>query len=285
MKKILFICTGNTCRSPMAELLFRAYLVQNGLADLCTVESRGLMATAGERATEPAIEAMKLEGLDLSKHRATPFSPQDYSGDTVYVCMTKAHALSLSTVVPPEKILALDVADPYGGDLQTYVHTAKQLKAFCPQIFRAAFGFNQIRLMQKKDVLDVADIEKVSFSTPWTVQGIEEGLENPTGLFLVAESDSKIVGYVGANVILDEVYLNNIAVLPDFRGYGIGKALLLSLISTVKARNAAFVSLEVRESNQAAIKLYESLGFEKKGKRKSFYTAPIEDALILTKNL
>ena len=85
-----------------------------------------------------------------------------------------------------------------------------------------------------------------------------------------------------AQILLDEGYLCNLAVSEAFRRRGIGKALMTAAIECCKAQGCAFLSLEVRPSNTAAVRLYEALGFTKRGERKQFYTLPDEDALILT---
>ncbi len=285
MKNIIFVCTGNTCRSPMAEVLFKNYLKNQGLEALCTVESRGLMAVNGEPAAEHAQTIASDLGLDLSQHGAKFLTQEDLKKNSYYICMTDSHAAMLSQIVPKERVISLRISDPFGGDLNRYKACAEEIKLSFPKVFRFVFSFDTIREMQETDIKAVAEIERASFSVPWTENGLKEGLQNETGRFLVAVRDDVAIGYIGANVILDEAYLNNVAVLPQHRKKGIARALLLSLISRLKAQNTAFVSLEVRNSNAPAIGLYESLGFTKRGLRKNFYSEPTEDALILTKDL
>ena len=102
------------------------------------------------------------------------------------------------------------------------------------------------------------------------------------GLFLVAERDGVAVGYVGCQTVLDEGYITNVAVSPDCRRQGGGRALIGTLVSHAGAQGLAFVTLEARTSNMPAIALYENAGFQKVGVRKNFYTAPVEDALLMT---
>lgn len=285
MKRIIFVCTGNTCRSPMAEVLFQKYLQERGLQALCTVESRGLMTGEGNPAAENAKETVKSMGADLSSHLTHPLTSEDITANTYFICMTESHAQILRQFVTPSKVLTLGVSDPFGGDLNCYKVCAQQMQSAFPKVFRFVFSFDEFREMRETDIKAVAEIEKACFSVPWTEKGLKEGLENETGRFYVAVRDGTAIGYIGANCILDEVYLNNVAVLLDYRKNSIGKALLLSLIAASEAQNAAFVSLEVRRTNTAAIALYEGLGFTQRGVRKNFYTEPTEDALILTKDL
>ena len=83
--------------------------------------------------------------------------------------------------------------------------------------------------------------------------------------------------------VCGEGYFDNIAVLPEFRRQGIGRAIVQALLDFARQHGGAFVSLEVRESNSGAFALYRMLGFRRVGRRRNFYTKPSEDALILTK--
>jgi protein-tyrosine-phosphatase len=125
MKKIMFICTGNTCRSPMAMGLFREMLRQRGIEDV-VCESAGLYAMAGDAAEPNAVEAASELGADISAHHARPFSPYMAQDTDLFVCMTPVHALQLYDI-PEEKkyILAGGVPDPYGGNLEEYRKCAK----------------------------------------------------------------------------------------------------------------------------------------------------------------
>ena len=128
----------------------------------------------------------------------------------------------------------------------------------------------------------LAALEDVCFSTPWTAQGLAEELENPQAHFLTALVGETVAGYIGVQEICGEGYVTNVAVLPEYRRRGIGRALLCAAIDGARARGCAFLTLEVRPSNTGAIRMYESLGFSVMGRRKSFYRSPSEDALIYT---
>lgn len=136
--------------------------------------------------------------------------------------------------------------------------------------------------MNKSHISAVANIEKVCFASPWTEEGIAEELKNPLAHFLVAVGE-EVMGYIGVHEICGEGSITNVAVLPNFRCNGIGKALVSAAINGAKERNCEFITLEVRKSNFPAIFLYSSLGFEQVGLRKNFYSSPTEDAVLMTK--
>ncbi|MGN0555118.1 MAG: ribosomal protein S18-alanine N-acetyltransferase [Candidatus Fimenecus sp.] len=282
MKSIYFICTGNTCRSPMAEGLFRLYLHKMHM-EFITVKSAGLAACSGDPPTQNAVKAAKALGADISEHRANALTPYDFTDNAYFVCMTDSHASVLRAYVPAERQMVLDVPDPFMGDETVYTACARAIFEKMPSVFRFVFGIDAIVKMQKEQVEGIVRIEKECFAHPWTEQGIREELENPTARFFAAIKDGEVVGYIGANNIAGEVYITNVAVLPANRQQGIGALLLSVLLSVSRQENAQFVSLEVRESNQAAILLYEKCGFAAVGKRKHFYRDPEEDALIYTK--
>ena len=135
------------------------------------------------------------------------------------------------------------------------------------------------------DHLDqVAELERICFSTPWSRNMLAEELENALSAFLVAVDDAdNVVGYAGLQVILDEGYITNVAVRPDCRQQGIAGKLLQVFLDFAQGNRLAFLTLEVRASNYDAIALYGSRGFREAGRRKNYYEHPREDAIIMTK--
>ena len=136
--------------------------------------------------------------------------------------------------------------------------------------------------MTREDLPRLADLEKICFSTPWSQESLAAELQKENALFLAAHAEGQAVAYAGMNWVLDEGYVDNVAVHPSFRRQGLGRALMSALIQQARALDLAFLSLEVRPSNAGAIALYTSLGFREAGRRRNFYTQPAEDALILT---
>lgn len=137
--------------------------------------------------------------------------------------------------------------------------------------------------MQAKHIEDLARIEKLCFSKPWSYEALAEELSNPLAVFFVAELDGKTVAYAGMHHIIDEGYITNIAVHPDYRRRGLGTALVRVLDSYARDNGLAVLTLEVRQSNAAAINIYKDAGFVEEGVRKDFYEDPVEDAIIMTK--
>ena len=132
---------------------------------------------------------------------------------------------------------------------------------------------------------EVAELERVCFSTPWSRNMLAEELDNACSAFLVAldAEDGSVVGYAGLLVIADEGYITNVAVRPESRRGGVAGQLLDVFLKFAAANQLAFLTLEVRESNYAAIALYGSRGFRAVGRRKNYYEHPKEDAIIMTR--
>lgn len=140
----------------------------------------------------------------------------------------------------------------------------------------------KIRPMTAADVDSVVVIENLSFSLPWSRSAFEtEIAENDLAHYLVAQVSDNIVAYAGMWMILDESHVTNVAVLPDYRGQGIGKLIMASLIVCAGQHGANRMTLEVRASNDAAKNLYRQFGFEAAGLRKQYYTDSNEDAIIM----
>lgn len=139
-----------------------------------------------------------------------------------------------------------------------------------------------IEKMHEGHIPGLVEIEKECFSHPWTFEGFQAELDNDCAHFYAAVDQGKPIGYIGFHAVLDEGYMDNLAVLTEYRRQGIAAALLQYALDRCKELDLAFLSLEVRKSNGAAISLYEKYGFKKVGERKRFYTAPTEDAYIMT---
>ena len=138
--------------------------------------------------------------------------------------------------------------------------------------------------MNENNIHSVKQIEDECFSNPWSFESLNAELSKVGACFYVAEED-EAMGYIGFNMVLDEGYIANLAVKKIYRRQGVAEKLLSRVIETAKDNNLSFVSLEVRESNTPAIKLYEKFQFTKQGVRKDFYRSPKENGLILTKYL
>ena len=270
MRNIIFLCTGNTCRSPMAE----GYLKSKN-KDL-NVISRGLAAD-GSSVSENSKLAMEKIGIDISSHISKQLSFEEAENADLIVCMSPSHATVLKSAgIDEEKIKVLGVNDPYGCDLKIYEECRDQIIKGIDNLFD---GFT-IRTFKKTDEKFIAELEKECFSLPWSEQSILDAVNNNT-IFFIAEENKKIIGYAGLQIILNEGYITNVAVTKTHRRKGVAKALMEKVLDFGK--DLEFITLEVRESNLAAQSLYEKMGFKKEGERKNFYQNPKENAYIMTK--
>lgn len=137
--------------------------------------------------------------------------------------------------------------------------------------------------MDETHVTQVAMIERQCFSLPWTEACIAKELTNPLSCWLVAMDGDTVAGYIGSQSVLGEADIMNVAVAPQYRRRGIAEALLCELQNVLKSQEVYCLTLEVRVSNEAAITLYEKLGYREVGRRPNYYHRPKEDALILRK--
>lgn len=140
-----------------------------------------------------------------------------------------------------------------------------------------------IEKMNATHVPQIAELEKLCFSDPWSEKSIETELSCRLSVWMVALEGEQVVGYVGSQTVIDESDMMNIAVHPDFRRRGIAEALVAELEAALRQRGSRALTLEVRDSNAPAIALYEKLGFSQVGLRKNYYRNPKEDARILRK--
>ena len=137
------------------------------------------------------------------------------------------------------------------------------------------------RPLTRDDADAVAAIEEKSFAMPWSRADFWREANNELATYIVGELDGKVVAYAGAWVSFNQAEVMNVAVEPELRGQGIGTILFGELIKAVKERGATAITLEVRPSNTAAVKLYENFGLKSVGRRKGYYLDNGEDALIM----
>ena len=275
---VIFVCTGNTCRSPMAE-----YYLKSKNLDGVNVITRGF--SGGDSANEKSIAVMSEVDIDISNHISKNITADEVQNADAIICMTESHRQMLLLYGADNSklyVLGDGIADPFGCDIDTYRTCRDEIFSNIDKLIKNSF-FSQVTVSVANidDVKDIANIENNSFSTPWSEKAIRESMDAGT-IFYVACLNDKIVGYMGLSKIVGEGYVTNIAVLPEYRRLGIGEKILGYVIDNTKAE-LEFISLEVRVSNIAAISLYEKFGFERVGLRKRFYTNPQEDAIIMTK--
>jgi ribosomal-protein-alanine N-acetyltransferase len=142
-----------------------------------------------------------------------------------------------------------------------------------------------MRFAVRTDLSRVVEIERASFSDPWSLAAFASALDEERINFHVAVRDGDVVGYAVSWCVVDEAELANLAVVPAMRGQQIGAVLLDRAMADARGAGCVVMHLEVRESNAAARALYQSRGFGMVGRRKRYYREPIEDALILRARL
>ena len=136
--------------------------------------------------------------------------------------------------------------------------------------------------MTEDHIPPIAALERACFSHPWSEDALRDELWNDSAVVVVAEGeDGTVLGYAGLQTVLDEGYINNVAVDPRFRRQGVAGQLVEAFLRFGAAR-LAFLTLEVRASNAPAIALYEKYGFAQAGRRRDYYDDPREDALLMT---
>ena len=140
----------------------------------------------------------------------------------------------------------------------------------------------QIVNAERSHIGGIHGIEIECFSEPWTEEALISQLNGDNHVFLVALDGENVVGYVGMMYVLDEGYISNVAVTSAYRRKNIGDALISELMRRAEALELAFVTLEVRESNESAKALYAKHGFKEVGLRKGYYTKPKENAVLMT---
>jgi ribosomal-protein-alanine N-acetyltransferase len=148
---------------------------------------------------------------------------------------------------------------------------------------RSACEFWIDRLDGEADLDGVLFVESESFTNPWTREMYAWELQNRAvcHILVVRTRDRPVVGFCAFWLVVDEIHINNVAVLPELRGRGIGTGLMTRVFDEAARLGARRATLEVRASNEGARRLYERLGFCAAGTRRNYYTNPVEDALIL----
>lgn len=139
--------------------------------------------------------------------------------------------------------------------------------------------------LNEADLDRIMEIELEAYPEPWTRGMFREELRSPRSYFRVAKIDGEIIGYCGFWLILDEVHITSVTVVKHLRGMGYGREQVLHLLDVARKKGAGVATLEVRESNIPARRLYESLGFRSVGRRRGYYAKTNEDAIVMLKDL
>ena len=136
--------------------------------------------------------------------------------------------------------------------------------------------------MAAEHIPQIAALEQACFSHPWSEAMLQNELWNDSAVIIAAEGeDGTVLGYAGLQTVLDEGYINNVAVDEKFRRQGVADELIAAFVRFGRSK-LAFLTLEVRASNAPAIALYTKHGFKEAGRRKNYYDSPKEDAILMT---
>ena len=136
--------------------------------------------------------------------------------------------------------------------------------------------------LEPQYIEDMAALEQVCFSVPWSRETLESELDNPCAFYVVCTGGTgNVLGYIGSRIVLDEADITNVAVRPDCRRRGIARELVGRMLALMAEKGVRSVLLEVRESNLPARNCYAQAGFTVVGRRKNYYEAPKEDALLM----
>ncbi len=276
-KDILFVCTGNTCRSPMAMAIF------NALSKEEKASSAGISVAYPSSAAENAKEAVKKYGASLDEHLSKQITTDDLKEYSLIITMTNNHKEFLRSYLDDEKIITLaeyagekcDISDPFGGNLTLYEDTAQRIYEY---IKKGLEKKSDCTLAKGEDTKKIAEMEKEYFSDAWSEKIVADEVAKEK--VVVIKDKENIVGYCIFMVAADEGEILRIAVNNAQRKKGYGKKLLSFAIDEMKKKGVISVFLEVRATNSAARALYHSIGFEEIGQRKNYYTNPKEDAIL-----
>ena len=150
---------------------------------------------------------------------------------------------------------------------------------------KLTIGNTNYRFYTKDDLKSISKLEEMCINPPWSYKSLCDFADCPTSRILVASYNNEVYGYITYSQVLDEVQIANIAVHPEQRRLGIAENLLKSLYANSTKNGISLITLEVRESNEPAIQLYNKCGYKEVGRRKKYYSSPSEDAILMNLTL
>ena len=288
-EEVLFICTGNTCRSPMAAALFnhifgddRRHAVSAGLAADGSPISENAKTALMERGVLPT------PSNDYTCHVSRTVDEEIMERADLVVCVSTRHAMTLMMSFPSHAskitVLPKEISDPYGGGLGIYRVCLSEIEKALADMFGASDGF-VVREAGQADAAAIADAEKAVFRDAWSEKDVSSYIDSPLHTVSVAEKDGVFVGYLIASEVASEAELLRVAVLPEHRRHGYAGRLIDALTEKCVGNCDEKIFLEVRKSNLAARTLYSSKGFSEYGTRSSYYRDPTEDAVLMMLDL
>ena len=286
MKTVLFVCEGNTCRSPMAAALFNRFENPGFLA-----LSAGIDADYGDAMCAGALEALTFAATlpnpqnPFTAHQSKPCRQEDLAKAERVVCMTPRIRDVLTAAFPDcaDKLSVMEqIPDPAGGDAAHYLSCLGHMRRQVDGLYRSLCAERDgIFPMTEADLPWVLQLEGICFSPPWSKDSFLASMRSPTTHPLILQSGDRAVGYAVYTSIYETAELYNIAVTPDARSQGHGGTLLREVIRRCTQTGADTLFLEVRRSNESARALYEKHRFTYDSVLKNYYKNPTEDALTM----
>lgn len=289
---VCFVCTGNTCRSPMAAAILNHY----GHGRYKAI-SAGTAALNGDKIAQNAVLALKKAGIentpdnDYIHHTAQLMKRELAERCDKIVAISSRHMIQLVSAFPQyaKKIFVLphDIPDPYLGELSAYERCLDRMLADILEMFDCTpkIGYN-VRRGLHTDIERILEIDREAFSDPWSRETLESCFSDNTDIWVLEHDQSGVCGFAVLDRTLgNEAELHKIAIDTASQGKGLSKSLMKKLINEAAKRGVKRLMLEVRESNIAAISLYEKFGFVKVGTRPAYYRKPTENAVLMDLNI
>ncbi|MBR4282924.1 MAG: ribosomal protein S18-alanine N-acetyltransferase [Clostridia bacterium] len=290
MKNILFVCSGNTCRSPMAEGIFNKIAKEKGLPFFAT--SCGVATYGGDKASPNSLKVCKDIGVDLNAHISRGLTISAVEEAYKIYPLADGHFSVLKQYFPNKKGIekSLNISDPFGGDEETYKKCREEIEEKIDEIFeeilRENCDKNLVSFAGKNDVKTLTVLGEKYFHDFWDEETLKSYCENPLSIFLKSfDEKNELSGYICGRFICETAEIDRVVVDEKFRGKGFAKSLINEFEKIAKSKGVFEILLEVRRSNAPAISLYEKSGFVKISERKGYYSNPTEDAIIMRKEI
>lgn len=290
---ILFVDDDDTALAPAAKALFNMYAAER-CPDI-PAESAGLFA-AGEALQPECRKAAEALGAEMEGFECKELTEELFGQYEAVSCMTLAQADELLERFPgsENKVICVSENDILRPKLK--INWKKAVEKLCAAVDEQT---EQLRLPPEEEISlerverdsddsifeTIARLEEENFSAPWTKAMLERAAGEESKLFFAALCGGEVLGYIGGQLIVDELEIFNVAVDSAYRGRHIGERLVEKLCAEAAERGAERICLEVRASNAPAIGLYLKQGFEEVGRRKNYYQKPREDAILMDKTL
>ena len=296
---ILFADDDDSALAPAAKALFAMYA--GSRCPEIPAESAGIFE-AGRALQPDCRHAAEALGADFAGHEFKLLDEELFDSYDAVMCMTLAQVDGLLERFPGSeaKVMCVDDTDILRPRLRMgWKKALERVNAVCNDLScqlrledeDEAHGGDEIAEVVVRTIGTenagtcipaIAALEREYFSLPWTEEQLSRYMERENSLFFAAFDGSKLVGYIGAAAVLDEMEIFNVAVAESHRRRGIGERLVCALLdAALEMGGIERVTLEVRAGNSGAIALYEKLGFEEVGRRKNYYEKPREDAVLM----